>query len=67
MSLGEEMEADSLKYYDNIFKKMKKCMKTEVNLLSVTWTRKWFHLIWNDVLENVLVLEQFSSKLSHGT
>jgi len=40
MSLGEEMEADFLKYYDNIFKKMKKCMKTEVNLLSVTWTRK---------------------------
>jgi len=29
-----------IKKYDNIFKKEEKCMKTEVNPLSVPWTRK---------------------------
>jgi len=30
-------------------------MKTEVNLVSVIWTRKRFPLILNGVMENVLV------------
>ena len=52
---------------DNKFKKIKKCMKTEVNQFSRTWTRTWVPLLLNDVLLNVLVCAQLSSKLAHGT
>jgi len=40
-------------------------MKTEENPFSVPWTKKLFPLLLNDVLENVLVCAQFSSKLAN--
>ena len=42
--------------------KYEECMKTEVKHLSAPWTRKWFPLILNDVLENVLFCAKLSSK-----
>ena len=57
---------DSLKYYDNIFKRWK---------MHENWGKSFFlpmdkkmsSLILNGVLEKVLVCAQFSTKLANGT
>ena len=71
MSLSEECHDAECLTLKNIMTTYlyinEKCMKTEVNPFSVSWTRKWFPVILNGVLEKVLVSAQFSSKLAHGT
>jgi len=47
--------------------KHKKSMKTEVNPFSIPKTRKWFPLLLNGVLQNVLFCAQLSSTQAHST
>ena len=69
MCLCQEMSCwiSTLKSIMTTYLKYVKCMKTEVNPFSVLWTRHWFPLMLNGVLENVLVCTHFSSKLANGT